>query len=314
MKLLLSLVSAVLLFAADGTGEAQTGTWEMVTPKAAFSPRDTAEAFVHEGRMWLSNGYYHNNTLSRDLWSSADGVDWTLVNGQTPYDGYSEMVIYQKAMWAVKKSVWTSTDGKQWTRVLEQTPFGVRGYGEVVVHDGQMWQLGSGADVWKSRDGKVWECVCKEAPYGARFSAGVVVFRDRLWVMGGTLDAPNTPPEKSYPKKTSYNDVWSSADGVKWERVTAQAAWAARLWFPVEVYRGKMWVLGGFDNAHATNLGDVWFSEDGKEWSPLQTEAGFSPRHEPSVYVHADRLWVVAGNAGEANWKVQNDAWRLALP
>ena len=128
----------------------QQGCWVKVTDEAAFSPRDTAEDVIYDGRMWLSNGYYHGGVLTRDLWSSTDGVTWTLINPDTPYDGYSEMVAYDGKMWAVKGSVWHSTDGVNWTLAAESTPFGCRGYGELVVHRGRMWQLGSGRDVWHS--------------------------------------------------------------------------------------------------------------------------------------------------------------------
>lgn len=72
-----------------------TGNWVKVIDKAAFSPRDTAEDVVYDGKMWLSNGYYHGGKLTRDLWNSQDGVTWHLVNPDTPYDGYSEMVEYR---------------------------------------------------------------------------------------------------------------------------------------------------------------------------------------------------------------------------
>ena len=188
--------------------------WVQVTDAAAFSPRDTAEDAVFNGKMWLSNGYYHGNVLHRDMWSSIDGRVWTKVSDATPYDGYSELVVYDGKMWAVKGSVWNSVDGINWTRVLEKTPFGVRGYGETLVHDGKIWQLGSGKDVWISTNGIDWTCVCEDAPYGSRCAAAVVSFAGKLWVMGGWQRGANTPPEKGYPNTTTYNDVWCSTDGV----------------------------------------------------------------------------------------------------
>ena len=77
-------------------------SWVRVTDKAAFSPRDTAEDLVYQGKMWISNAYYHGNKLTRDLWNSSDGKTWTLVNDSTLYDGYSELAVYQDKMWAVK--------------------------------------------------------------------------------------------------------------------------------------------------------------------------------------------------------------------
>ena len=287
-----------------------SGSWVKLLDKAAFSPRDTAEDVIYDGQMWISNGYYHGGKLTRDLWRSKDGVTWTLVNPATPYDGYSEMTVYQDKMWAVKGSVWNSTDGVNWTRVLEKTPFGVRGYGELVVHQGRMWQLGSGADVWNTADGVNWTCVTKEAPYGSRYGSAVTVYKDKLWVMGGSISRPNNPPEKGYPKITTLNDVWCSADGANWQRVLEHAPWAQRMWFISKVYAGRMWIIGGFDNVHHLNFPDVWYTEDGVTWRELISETKFSPRHEPTCYVYDNSLWVVAGNM----WPVLNDVWRLTLP
>ena len=96
--------------------------WVRVVEKAAFSPRDTAEDVVFHGRMWLSNGYHTGGKLVRDLWSSSDGVTWELVTDNTPYDGYSEMVVYDGKIWAVKASVWNSSDGVNWKQVSRRRP------------------------------------------------------------------------------------------------------------------------------------------------------------------------------------------------
>jgi hypothetical protein len=281
-----------------------------VTERAAFSPRDTAEDLVFAGKMWLSNGYYHGNVLTRDLWSSKDGRTWKLVHSDTPYDGYSEMVVFDGKMWAIKETVWCSTDGVHWNRVGNRTPFGSRGYGEVVAYDGKIWQLGSGEDVWHTIDGVHWTCATRDAPYGKRAASAVAVFDARLWLMGGRTPGPNTPPEKGYKDITTHNDVWWSVDGATWTRILEHAPWAPRQWVISKVYRNRMWIIGGHDNVHSANLGDVWYTGDGRTWHKFRPAASFSPRHEPTCYVYDDALWVVAGNA----WPVQKDVWRLDLP
>ena len=294
---------------AGGAAEAQAAEWVKVCEQAAFSPRDTAEDFVFGGKMWLSNGYYHGNVLHRDLWNSADGVAWTLVSPETPYDGYSEMVIYDGRIWAVKGSVWNSTDGVKWNEVAGSTPFGARGYGELVIFQDRMWQLGSGADVWHSTDGVKWTCATKAASYGKRAASAVVAFDDRLWLMGGRIDKRANPPEEGYEQYTTFNDVWCSRDGVDWTRVLEKAPWVPRMWFISKAYAGRMWTVGGYDNAKHKNLGDVWYSDDGVHWREFVSKTRFEPRHEPTCYVFKESLWVVAGNT----WPVRNDVWRMTL-
>lgn len=303
---------------ADGGEEAMTASWVLTTGHAAFSPRDTAEDCVFDGKMWISNGYYHGDVLTRDLWNTTDGATWTLVSEGTAYDGYAELTVYDGKMWAIKGSVWNPRDGVNWTSVLEKTPFGTRDYGELVVFQDKMWQLGSSndasnnsdADVWNSSDGVNWTRVTADAGYESRFASAVAVYKDKLWVMGGGVRKPNIPEESGYKYLTTYNDVWCSADGVTWERVLEHAPWPPRMWFVAAVYAGKMWILGGYDNVHSANLGDTWYTEDGVTWHEFVSDPTFTGRHEPTVYVYSGSLWLVAGNT----WPVVNDVWRLTLP
>ncbi len=298
------------------TGEDPAKGWVCVTPFARFSPRDTGEGFVFRGRMWMSNGWAPHpadpkvSELSRDLWNSPDGVTWTQVSDSTPYDPYSEMVVFRDKVWAVKGSVWNSEDGVHWKQVLAKTPFGARGYGEAVVFKDRIWQLGSGEDVWSTADGVSWERVTEAAPYGKRGAGAVAAFDGRLWLIGGWTGVPNNPPEKGYKDSTTFNDVWCSEDGRSWTRVVEHAPWAPRTWCVGAVYAGRLWLIGGYDNRNHRNLGDVWTTTDGREWTQFHSPVRFAPRHEVTSYVFEGNLWVVAGNT----WPVLNDVWRLTLP
>lgn len=281
--------------------------WELVTGNAAFTPRDTASSFVFDNRMWLSNGYYDTGIFSRDLWSSADGSKWDQISNATPYDPYSEMVVFHNKVWAVKGSVWNSSNGNEWSLVLAQTPFGIRSYGHTVVFRDKLWQLGSGADVWSSSDGISWTLVTAAAPYGARFASGVAVFNNKLWLLGGVTKDGGDPPGSYYPFFTSFNDVWSSSDGSTWQRVLAEAPWSRRLWFCTPVFDSRLWVIGGYQNKDDKNLGDAWYSADGVTWNQLTISGRFSDRHEPCCVNFNGALWVIAGNS----WPVTNDVWKL---
>ena len=290
--------------------ESPAPDWVCVIEHAPFTERDTSEGVVFGGKLWLSNGYITGGALVRDLWNSTDGIKWNLVTTNTPYDGYAEMSVYDGKIWAVKQSVWNTADGVNWRQVLEKTPFGIRGYGELLVHDDKMWQLGSGRDVWHTTDGAVWNCATTNVPYGPRFASAAVSFKGKLWVMGGSVEKTNTPPENVYQQFTTYNDVWSSADGATWTRAVEHAPWGPRMWFVPIVYANRLWIIGGFDNVHRANFDDVWWTEDGIQWHRLETKTRFSPRHEVTAYVHENSLWVVAGNS----WPLMNDVWKLTPP
>lgn len=307
MMALMAALTVVTAMAQDGA--AMTGEWELVTESAQWGPRDTAEPFVLNQQLWLSNGYYHGNVLYPDLWASKNGRHWRIVLEETPYRPYAEMVVYGGLVWAIKGSVWNSPDGENWQRVLEQTPFGTRGYGEALVHNGRIFQLGSGDDVYATSDGVNWECIADGLPFGNRAGSAVASFRGRLWLMGGRVGTPNDPPEEGYETWTTFNDVWSSEDGVTWERVLEHAPWAARTWFVAEVYRDRLWIIGGYDNVHHANFAEVWHTDDGVTWHQMPVPEGFKSRHEPTAWVFEGSLWIAGGNT----WPVLNDVWRLTV-
>jgi len=304
----LALVVAMLTGALAMSQPLNTAGWQLVTEHAAFTPRDTAEDAVFLGKMWISNAYHAGGTLVRDLWNSTDGVTWTKVLDETPYDGYGEMVVYKEKLWAIKSGVWNSGDGIEWTPVLDKTPFGTIGYGECVVFQDKIWQLG-GASVWNTSDGVTWDCALKQPPFGNRYGAAVAVCDGKLWLCGGCVQVASDPPEKHYPKFTTYNDVWSSPDGVNWTRVVEHAPWAERMWFVAREYAGRLWIIGGFSNRESKNFAESWHSADGVNWTAVTSDPMWSGRHEPTIYVHDDSLWVVAGNS----WPLMNDIWRLTV-
>jgi len=93
--------------------------WVNVTQTAAYAPRDGAGALVFDGKMWLLGGWnpsdkvYFPRICNNEVWSSTDGVTWSLVKPNTFLDknfdpasdwegrhtaGY---VVYKDKMWIV---------------------------------------------------------------------------------------------------------------------------------------------------------------------------------------------------------------------
>jgi hypothetical protein len=172
-----------------------------------------------------------------------------------------------------------------------------------------MWVVGGAKDgrlfndVWSSENGVDWQLETAEAAWSRRQVFGnLVVHRDRLYLIGGGITA--------YQPFRAYRDVWSSADGREWRRETEQAPWPGRIWSQGVVYRGRLWLMGGYQGQPVSrNLNDVWYSTDGRDWREFKTEHIWEPRHELSTYVLNDSLYLVAGNA----WPLLNDAWKLQI-
>ena len=303
--------------------------WNCVTEKAAFAGRDGAGALVFKNKMWLLGGWnpndkrYFPRICNSEVWSSSDGLSWTLSNAQAPWEGRhtAGCAVHHERMWIVggdcnqghyQNDVWSSPDGVHWVLVNSDVPWAPRALHYTLVFNDKIWVMGGQAlpqfapakevfhnDVWNSPDGVTWIRVIHHAPWSPRgMIGGSVVFENRMWILGGgTYDTPQTP------NRTYHNDVWSSADGINWQQHAVFAPWAPRQYHEVTVFDNNMWVLEGY-NPDSGNRRDVWYSADGVNWHELP-DTPWAARHAGSVFVYDDALWMVAGN------NMFPDAWKL---
>ena len=304
--------------------------WRCVTDKAAFAARDGAGALVFNGRMWLLGGWnphdkaHFPSICNSEVWSTTDGAAWSLEVLQAPWEGRhtAGYAVHDGRMWIVggdcnqghyQNDVWRSEDGVRWELVNDNVPWALRVLHHTVVFRDRIWVMGGQTlpgfaegppdafhnDVWSSEDGVNWTRVSEHAAWAPRgMIGGSVVLQDRMWILGGgTYDTPQNPTRKF------YNDVWSSEDGVNWERHLESAPWARRQYHEVAAFDGRMWVMEGSDGPGG-NRSDVWHSADGVNWRELP-DTPWAPRHAASVFVYDGGLWMVAGN------NMEPDAWKL---
>jgi hypothetical protein len=313
--------------------------WRKVTTSAPWAPRDGAGALVFKDRLWLLGGWNPNDKVhfpricNNEVWSSEDGLDWTLVKPNTYLDstfspvadwegrhtaGY---VVFKDRMWIVGgdanqryyiNDIWNSADGRTWTRVAEKAPWAPRVLHHTFVFKDRIWVMGGQTvpqfaaadevfhrDVWTSADGVEWEQVRPQEPYweSCGLIGGSAIHEGRIWVLGGaTYDTPKRPV------RYMANSVWSSADGVHWTCHTEQAPWVPRDYQDVAVFDGRLWLLEGHDGK--SNRNDVWYSSDGANWTEVP-DTPWKPRHAASVFVYKNALWMVGGN------NMESDVWRL---
>ncbi len=329
MKCSALIVCVVLTSQFVVSGQDAAPDWVQVTDKAAWQARDSQGEVVHNDRLWILGGWFDSFVAApRDVWSSPDGKTWSLVTREAPWkhSDLSMSLAFNDRMWFLGGwyngrlegheaggEVWSSDDGANWQQATAKAPWGPRLAAATVVFQGKMWILGGTDDyyfgdeksvkndVWSSSDGQHWTLVNASAAWPARAYHQAVVLNDRIYVFGGG---------NYVPKYEERADVWSSPDGVKWEQVTAKAAWHPRLWFSSVVYRERMWVLGGWSNNPSQNWGDVWYSRDGKKWTQLRSNVIWKERHEHSAFVFHDKIWVAGGHARPLSGEV----WSLAIP
>jgi len=285
------IVCAVWAVATCAAGDGEY-KWVNVTNDAAYAPRDGAGALVFGGKMWLIGGWnpgdktYFPLICNNEVWSSTDGATWTLVKPNTfglpAFDAQRDWEGRHCAGYAVFRE-------KMW------------------IVGGDCNQGRYQSDVWSSTDGKTWTCATREVPWGPRALYHTVVFKDRIWIMGG-----QTIPQFAPAEQVFYDDVWSSADGVHWQKAaTVRPAWPTRGMIGGSmVFKGRMWILGGgtYDTPKFPQrkfYNDVWSTADGVHWKQHVPAAPWKARQYHDVAVFDGKMWVMEG----WNQRNRNDVW-----
>lgn len=303
-------------------------SWTLEQPHASWQPRDSQGELVFNNSLWILGGWFNSHEAPpRDVWRSDDGKTWEKVAGEAPWihSDLAMSVVFKDKMWVMggwyngrleghsaSNQVWSSKNGKDWvveTRAAAWTP---RIASAVVVFQDKLWLLGGTEDyyfgnshslkndVWYSSNGKDWTLATAHAGWAPRAYHQAVVLNGKIYLFGGG---------NYVPEYFALNDVWSSADGIHWSKVT-EAPWHERIWFSSVVYRNHIWVMGGWSGNPYKNWNDVWYSKDGRDWKVFSASPVWKERHETSAFVYRDKIWI----AGGMTPPLANDVWSLQLP
>jgi uncharacterized protein YaiE (UPF0345 family) len=238
--------------------------WTLVT-LAPWPGRHSSGFVLFDNKLWVIGG-----DLNADVWSSSNGVDWELVTDTPPWGKrYSPYVAaYDNKLWFMGglswlqvdethydfsqvtgyNDVWSSTNGHDWTLVTAHAPWQPRGliHGYTVFQN-KLWIMGGGLkgfnttadynDVWNTEDGVHWTCVSAHAPWDPRTHYSNIVYNNKIWITDGSLNGLQS---------NLSNEVWNSADGVNWNRISTSTIWGPRHASSLFNYKGSLWLVAGF--------------------------------------------------------------------
>jgi hypothetical protein len=195
-------------FSSDGIN------WTQSTANAAFGGRFIHKVLALNGKMYLLGGRNNSSSsvFAEEVWSSADGVNWTLETDQAGFccRGFSA-VVFNNRLWYIggfTDNVYSSADGVNWTEKTNQAEFGARTNQSSVIFDNKMWVIGGADagnpstkynDIWYSEDGINWIEAARDGIFDRRASHSSVVFDDKIWVIAGDAGGIGNP---------FFNDVW----------------------------------------------------------------------------------------------------------
>ena len=304
-------------------------TWEMVATSSPWEARDSHEVYEFAGKLWLTSGLNANSTPGagtvnvnyekakyfNDIWSTADGVNWTLETEHADFPPIrSQSIIYFKGAlymfggWSPKtgynNGIWRLTDGKSWTKMIKKPAYEEREGQKITVWNNRLWLMGgvnyfkdkTFNDIWVSDDAQTWTKVTDQAPWPSRWDHAIAIYDNKLWLAGGMSDI-----------KTGYNDVWQTADGINWIESASSTPWGAKQGGGLIAYKNYLWFIGGLDTAENTGDGITWFSNDGLNWQQASTTTPALAREDHGVILWQDKIWVLGGMT--ADWRWQNDIW-----
>ncbi len=241
---------------------------------------DTSHGLVAVGSMeyWTldDEGVEELVTIHPTAWTSRDGITW-----ERSWEGaglavqpgdYAEAHVYMDAVAEGPNghlvavggvldedgesvaAVWTSTEGQEWSRiapnaaafgpgtVMFDVTWGDNGFVAVGTHD-----EGSEARIWHSLDGHEWTQIdTNDQPFETIGSLGSVAALDSGYTTVG--------PEGGMDSRGTWVTLWTSPDGLEWDRVHAIGEGYSSA---VVVVDGGIAVAGGIagtDNFHAA----VW--------------------------------------------------------
>lgn len=144
----------------------------------------------------------------------------------------------------------------------------------------------------------------------------------RFWMVAGWNPYPppdgfdDVDPALGLPSHSTTNEVWSSADGVRWTKELAddhpgfdrRHAHATLLW------RNRLWIIGG-DWWRQEYNHDVVSSSDGIHWTVELAQTPWPDRALLVAGVYNDKLWVAGGQSlhgPREDFVYHNDVWNSA--
>jgi hypothetical protein len=217
-------------------------TWELLTDHAPWGPRAAFGCVVHKGSLYIygGNGNEHH---WHDVWSTTDGLSWKQVTAGAPWAerGMFTALSFENKIWVIGGGIY---DDKYLFNIKNNYN-----------------------DVWSSPDGETWTLEIAEAPFTPRrFQSGVIYDNHIFMIAGYELDQrifannrnglknddPNIPlkleDNKSFVGRAygNLNDIWSSADGVRWEKLCFKTNFAIRHEPSLVNFKDSIFIIGGF--------------------------------------------------------------------
>lgn len=273
--------------------------WQEEHTDKIFSPREGFDAVSFNDRLWLIGGKEGFSNYLNDIWFSTDGVNWEKATENAAFPGRKghKVAEFNGKIWLIAgqvqsgfspyaNDIWSSVDGVTWVQELDSAPFSARSRHDVISFGNRLWVIGGGnshLDVWSSSNGIDWKEEIEATPLTQTQDHELVVFQNKIWLIGGN----SWSPDESYK-----NDVWSSTNGVSWNRESSEPDLPKVSKHQSTIFNNRIYV---------TQNKYLWSSEDGASWTNATTDSGFGNRANAQLISFNNKLWLYGGTSDTSN-------------
>ncbi len=244
--------------------------------------------------------------------ADATAYQWRQIHAEAPWrKTYNfQMMTIGDRLWVFHPDgAYSSDDGDHWQRSRLTDAVGNQAFLDYVIHNNEVLALGHFEGniekhtfeprIQRTVDLTRWEPL-GNSNLPKRFFYHPFVFSDSIWLIGGE------------DQSQQYDDIWSSRDGLHWERRATRLAFGPRS--NSQIVRLDDW-LYLLDH-------DVWRSKDALHWQ--QVSAGIVPGQRIFGYkaiVFDGRIWLLGCNrdgrftsqvltsVDGASWQSQEAPW-----
>lgn len=284
--------------------------WLEHTLGGFYGPRYSHAMTSHNGKLYSTGGVASENNTSAeqyksDVWTSEDGLNWTLVQDSHPSfrarGGHNLLSVDNKLcqIGGYGRLVYGTASGyRDPFTVTNPDPAGS------VFHVILFNRYGVFGDITCSIDGgEVWSEVVPSTDeyFDEREGFASVYFNNKIWIIGGNFN------------DAYFADIWSTDAVENWDEqldlysfgayftefteVSNAAPFGARTGHAVTIHNGELYLSAG-KNSEGFYLDDLWKSSDGENWTLVNANMGEMDKRAFHQMLSFDgKLWIIAGRA-----------------
>ena len=301
---------------------AQKFTTETISPttiveNANYSKRKAAGIAVFKDKIWVLGGKNEANEDLNDIWSSADGINWTN-EGVFPFEPIHsfKLVAFKNKLWIyggvqdsrIRSFIYSSEDGVNWVKEDEIFPTYQYGIIKMISYKDKLFRLGaynsntgdntSERHVYSSTDGLNWNLETENHGFLSKYSFKITEFNNLMYCF-------------DFDRQASTTIIKSSIDGINWQEA---GSYNYKVSYGSEMFtiNNKLILLNPAYNPDKSN---GYFEEttDGYNWEAMTSEEN---RTIPEMSLYElvklnDKIYAVGGVGSRYNNEVYNDVWKF---